>query len=111
MAQLETQIGDAWQALRQGRHSEAVSSFEALARSNPDDLDAQYGLGLAYRAAGRHEAALSIFQATLDAAQARYDQLRAEAGRDNLLNTNVDDRLMMLVRMLSQRIDEVKRLA
>jgi tetratricopeptide (TPR) repeat protein len=106
-----TQIGDAWAAQRQGRQADAVKAFEAIIMSAPDDIDAHYGLGLALRAHQQQAAALQAFERALNLAQTKLDKMRSEVGPDNVLSSSQDDRYMMLIRMIGQRIDEVKQLA
>ncbi len=106
----DSRIGDAWHAHRQGRNSEAISGFEAITKSTPDDIDAHYGLGLALRANGNLEGASQAFQKALALVQAKNDLLRGEKRSENQLNTVDDDRVMMLTRMINQRISEVNRL-
>jgi tetratricopeptide (TPR) repeat protein len=100
-------IGQAWSLHRSGQYREAIDIFEGVIRSSADNVDAHYGLGLAQRAAGSTEAARASFQYALDLSQQRLNHLRD--GRDttnNNLQTIDDDRYMMLVRMLKQRIAE-----
>lgn len=106
----DSRLGDAWNAHRQGRNSEAISGFQAIAQSAPEDIDAHYGLGLALRANGNLEDALQAFQKALALVQARSEQLRGESRGENQLNTADDDRMMMLTRMVNQRISETNRL-
>lgn len=104
------QIGDAWALHREGSNSEAVRAFQDALKTAPNDVDAYYGLGLAQRASRDYEMALKSFQTALDLAKQTLEQLRKESGQENQLATTNDDRYLMLIRMIGQRIEEVKRL-
>lgn len=104
------QIGDAWALHREGSNSEAIRAFQDALKTASDDVDAQYGLGLAQRANKQYEEALKSFQTALDLAKQKLEQLRKESGQENQLSTSNDDRYLMLIRMIGQRIEEVKRL-
>lgn len=52
--------------LSQDRVNEAISTFQSILRSNPRDVDAQLGLGIAYRRAGRDPEALVAYQRLLE---------------------------------------------
>ncbi|HEY9735836.1 MAG TPA: tetratricopeptide repeat protein [Trichocoleus sp.] len=52
--------------LAQDRVNEAIASFQAVLRQNPRDIDAQLGLGIAYRRAGRDSDALAVYQRVLE---------------------------------------------
>lgn len=104
------QIGDAWNLHRQGNNSEAIRGFEAAVKSAPNDVDAYYGLGLAQRANKQYDQAVQSFQTALDLAKTTLEKLRSESKVENSLTTTNDDRYMMLIRMLGQRLEEAKRL-
>jgi hypothetical protein len=75
-------------------------------------MDALYGLGLALRADGDNAGAKEAFESALDIAQNALkaeDEVSAAEGHHGISNleTYEDDRLLMLQRMLHQRIEEV----
>lgn len=110
----EERIGEAWGLHREGRNDEAITLFKDILYKTPDQIDALYGLGLALTSAGDAEGARESFQKALDLAkdalaaigtQSTVQGLRHDA---NDLNTYGDDRYMMLIRMLQQRLDGLK---
>ncbi|MBD0334746.1 MAG: tetratricopeptide repeat protein [Cyanobacteria bacterium Co-bin13] len=52
--------------LSQNRVNEAINAFQAILRQNPRDIDAQLGLGISYRRAGRDADALATYQRVLE---------------------------------------------
>lgn len=52
--------------LSQDRVNEAINAFRAILQRNPRDIDAQLGLGIAYRRAGRDSDALAAYQRVLE---------------------------------------------
>ncbi len=109
---LSEKIGTAWRMHRDGDHAGAISMFEEIASSNPDIVDAYYGLGLAQKAVGDYQAATDAFQQALsiteDALKAVQMASSAEGHQGgNDLESNDDDRYMMLTRMLKQRLEDV----
>lgn len=120
---LEQKIGDAWQAHRSGAQDEAVELFEQVL-SNLEQLtdrdhkvsrvrleiDTRYGLGLALRASGKPDAAVSSFQAAYQMCQERHQKFvdhsdSSSQGSD--LEAMEDDRYMMLLVMIGQRLREL----
>jgi tetratricopeptide (TPR) repeat protein len=92
-----TQIGQAWRSHREGDNDAAIEHFARILRSAPDNIDANYGLGLANRAAGKYAAAVEAFRRALDTAD------KAET-----ISQDERDRYMMLSRMIKQRLEEIK---
>jgi cytochrome c-type biogenesis protein CcmH/NrfG len=111
---IATQIGRAWRYQRDGEADTAIREFEKILQQNSDDIDANYGMGLAQRSAGNHQAAVEYFQHALDVVDHRDSAGRAarEAAANDFQterikpNTAEDDRYMMLTRMLKQRLAE-----
>jgi len=108
------QIGRAWRYQREGNADTAIKEFERILRQEPDNIDANYGMGLAQRAAGHQQAAIEHFQHALDivdkndtagrnAREAAANDFQTERIKPN---TAEDDRYMMLTRMLKQRLAE-----
>lgn len=107
-----SKLAQAWHNHREGRNANAISEFQSLLKSSPNDVDVYYGLGLAQRADGQKEAAVESFKQAGKLAKDAYDKLIAEAeasGRrvDHLLETTEDDRLMMMQRLIGQRLSEL----
>ena len=105
-------IGQAWRLHRDGDSRGAIEMFNSLVAANPANVDAHYGLGLAHKALGDNQAAAAAFQQALDnteqalAAVQTASHVEGHLG-DNDLDSNFDDRYMMLTRMLNQRLEDV----
>jgi len=109
------QIGTAWGNLRQQRYHDAINEFETFLKSAPDDIDALYGLGLALKADGQNEAAIKSLQkayslAKVAATQAPEHHDIPDQGQleDKLEIAGQNRRYLMLTRMLTQRLTELK---
>ncbi|MFO7322289.1 MAG: tetratricopeptide repeat protein [Chloroflexota bacterium] len=96
--QNESLLGRAWANHREGRHEAAVADFDRILRDAPNDIDANFGLGLAQKALGRYEQAIASFEKTKEELAKK---LKDEPG---------DDRWEMLTRMCDQRIAEIRAL-
>lgn len=108
--QIKAQIGEAWELHRKGQNELAIAKFDSVLRTAADSVDANYGLGLAARAAGENERAIEHFKIAYKMIEDNLAQLRAEhdAGDgENVLFMTADDRYMMLRRMTSQRLAEL----
>lgn len=106
------QVGRAWRLHRDGDNAGAIGMFESILAANPDHVDALYGLGLAQRAAGDPYAAADAFRQALRAAEEALAAVKTTAQTegnlgDNDLGSNIDDRYMMLTRMISQRLEDL----
>jgi len=106
MSTVGSQIGKAWGNLRQGNHDEALSTFETILKDAPKNVDAYYGLGLAQMKAGQESKAIETFQKALETAQELLQAIRGQMGGTNI-ETIEDDRYMMLLRMIQQRLNEM----
>ncbi len=103
-------IGQAWNHHREGRNDASIAEFEAILKQNPSDIDANYGLGLAQRVAGRKEAAIESFQRAyqlVEQAKGAYQSTRTSAQNETNVKTPEDDRFQMLSRMVKQRLTEL----
>lgn len=105
-------IGAAWRLHRNGDNSGAARMFQDIIAVAPESVDALYGLGLAQKAQGDNSAAAESFKQALSIAEQALTAVQhtsqAEGHHgDNDLESNFDDRYMMLTRMLSQRIEDV----
>lgn len=103
---MEAQIGKAWGLHREGRNTEAIREFQQVLTAAPESVDAHYGLGLALRANGQYDAAEETFRQALALTQNRQGTLRKGEKQENEYSD--EDRFMMLSRMISQRLDELK---
>ena len=110
---VSAQIGKAWGYHREGRNIDAIHEFETILASTPNEVDALYGLGLAQKADGQQEAAIKSFQKALALAKelvtsAPPTQEAPGPVDDTLAPRGHNDRYMMLVRMIKQRLGELK---
>ncbi len=111
MASVE-RVGRAWRLHRDGDNAGAIREFDSIVSANPDNVDALYGLGLAHKALGDFGAAADAFARALDRTESALSAVQTASHvegnlGDNDLETNFDDRYMMLTRMLSQRLEDV----
>ena len=97
-------IANAWKQHRSGSHYDAIRGFHEVLNSDPGDLDALYGLGLAQRSKGNIDESIETFNKALSISQEGID---INSGNNNL-NTTEDDRFMMLHQMISQRLEELE---
>ncbi|GAB4508538.1 MAG: hypothetical protein OHK0046_01270 [Anaerolineae bacterium] len=107
---IEVQIGKAWGELREGNVEGAITGFDSALNTVPNNVDAHYGLGLAFRKAGRDADAIETFQKALELSKQMLEAIRSQIGGDdhhNSLATTDDDRYMMLGRMIRQRLAEL----
>lgn len=105
-------IGRAWRLHRDGDNRGALRLFEEVIAASPDSVDAHYGMGLAYKASGDFSEASASFQQALNVTEQALSAVQMEARAEgqhgsNDLESNIDDRYMMLTRMLKQRIEDV----
>lgn len=105
-------IGQAWRMHRDSDNDSAIRMFNDILATHPESVDALYGLGLAHKAGGdsaeaarAFEQALGITENALSAVMQTSQAEGHQSGND--LETDFDDRYMMLSRMLKQRIEEV----
>ncbi len=104
---IAAQIGQAWRYQREGKMDAAIAEFERILRMNPDNVDANYGIGLAQRALGQYEAAIKHFEHARKLVEADAAARRPNSGELLVANTPEDDRNMMLTRMINQRLVEI----
>jgi tetratricopeptide (TPR) repeat protein len=98
------QVARAWRFYREGKADTAITEFERILQKNSDEIDANYGIGLAQNAAGRKADAIRHFQK----AQQLVDvAIEKQPKREGNIPSPADDRLMMLQRMIGQRLSEL----
>ncbi len=93
---IDARVGDAWAVLEAGDYQTAVAQFEQLVAENPDHIDAQWGLGLAYRRAGNTEGALRAFERVKAMVEAELAEHPEEHGRWFILNRMVHQQIEQL---------------
>ncbi|GIK29638.1 MAG: hypothetical protein IT298_10645 [Chloroflexi bacterium] len=99
-------IGDGWAQVSRGDYAGAIATFKDIVRSDDANIDGHYGLGLAQRASGDKAGA----KASFEKAKTISERMLAEASHgstSNDLKSSGDDRCMMLIRMLQQRLAEM----
>ncbi len=94
--EIDAQIGEAWRSHYTGQNEVAIEKFSQILSETPDHIDANWGIGLAYRKSGEKEKALQAFQKVID--------LISE-----VLDASPEDRerFFMLRRMAQQQIDYI----
>lgn len=103
--ELSKMVGDGWEALRHGDPKNALNVFRGVLNDDNEHIDAHYGLGLAQRASGDSAGAKTSFETAKRIAERELAAIR-KGDISNDLTTTRDDRYMMLIRMLEQRISE-----
>lgn len=108
----EERIGEAWRLHRVGDNPAAIDIFKDILSKAPKLVDAHYGLGLALRADGKNDEAVKSFQEALTLAQGTLNAVDTAAESEghrgtNNLDSYEDDRYLMLVRMIEQRLSEL----
>ncbi len=105
-------IGQAWRLHRDDDNAGAIRMFNDIIASHPESVDALYGLGLACKASGATSDASTAFQQALDITESALSAVLTtshveghQSGND--LETNLDDRYMMLTRMIKQRLEDL----
>lgn len=104
---VDAQVGAAWAHQREGRPNDAIAGFEKVLETVPNAVDAYYGMGMALRSAGREADAVESFQKALEISQSMLQALRSQGSASNDLGSTEDDRYMMLIRMIKQRLAEL----
>ncbi len=98
--ELEQLISKAWKAHYLGDNASALEQFQRLAQDNPSNIDALWGLGLAFRKAGDLERATQIFSQVQSLVNARLDQSDEEYTRYFMLKRMVDQQLTQIDRFI-----------
>ena len=97
---------------RDNNNEQAIQIFKEIIDTAPENVDAHYGLGLAYKASNDMAAAADAFQKALGFAEKAYNAVKTASEAEgyhggNDLDTSEDDRFMMLSKMLKQRLEDV----
>jgi lipopolysaccharide biosynthesis regulator YciM len=93
---LDAKIAEAWKAHYARQHQVAVEKFQALVAEAPDNIDANWGLGLSYRGIGDKENALQVFQ-----------KVKALVAEQLESDSEERERYFMLSRMVTQQIEQM----
>lgn len=105
-------VGEAWALHRNNQFEEAIATFQTILNSDPNHIDANYGIALALRSNGKNAEAIQHLQTAQSSLRLALQNVRTRAEAEgqhiaNNLSTTLDDRYMMLLRMTSQRLGEL----
>jgi cellulose synthase operon protein C len=64
-AQISSAVGQGYTQLSQGQVDAAIATFQRLVQQNPNNIEAQLGLAIAYRRRGRDADAFAVYQRVL----------------------------------------------
>lgn len=103
---LDSQVGQAWRLERDGNAKAAIDAFDKILAKDSNHIDANYGMGVALRRDGQNQKAATHFKKALEQVETAAAARHPVASETRIRNTPEDDRLMMLTRMLKQRIAE-----
>ena len=101
---LAADIGRAWRYQREGKPDAAITEYERILQQDSKSVDANYGMGLARRDAGKKDQAIQSFQAALAVVEANISSDNATVDAPH---TAEGDRNLMLARMIRQRLSEL----
>jgi len=93
---VDAQIAEAWKDHYARQHQAALEKFRQVVAEAPDNIDANWGLGLSYRSIGDKVKALEVFQKVKELIAA---QMAA--------NSENRERYFMLSRMVTQQIEQM----
>lgn len=93
---VDARVGTAWAALEAGDYQTAIAEFEQLVAEYPDHIDAQWGLGLAYRRTGNLGTALRAFKRVKAMVETELAEHPKEHGRWFILNRMVQQQIEQL---------------
>ncbi len=108
-------ISNAWRLHREGNSDAAIDGFKSILAGDSANIDALYGIGLAYRAMGQNERAVESLTAAQNAL-AVAEEMRLAEGEKTVAVARLafsdpiageGDRFFILSRMVSQRLEEL----
>lgn len=109
-------ISNAWRLHREGNSDAAIEGFQAVLAGDSDNIDALYGIGLAYRAAGMNERAVESFTAAQNALE-EWEKARVDSGKESdsgdgslVISDPIageGDYYLILSKMIGQRLAEL----
>ena len=109
-------ISNAWRLHREGDSDAAINGFQAILAGDSQNIDALFGIGLAYRASGQNDRAVESFHAAQSALEAwekdRVDASKSGESEDGPLVltdpiAGEGDYYIILSRMIRQRLAEL----
>ncbi len=99
---LDARIGAAWSAHYNGQDDAAVQKFTEIVQGNPASIDANWGLGLAYRGLNQNEQAREVFLKVRQLIEKeRVNEDVASPGRFFMLSRMVEQQLDYLDQFIS----------
>jgi|SRR5450432_729493 thioredoxin-like negative regulator of GroEL len=93
VSEADAQVGQAWSMHYHGQNDNALQLFTEIVQRWPDHIDANYGLGLTFRAAGMKAEAANAYQKTKSLVQAA-----------SAVDSDDNARLLMLSRIIDQQL-------
>ncbi len=93
VSEADAQVGQAWSMHYHGQNENALQKFTEIVQRWPDHIDANYGLGLTLRAAGKNADSVSAFQKT-----------KALVEAASAIDNDDNSRLMMLSKLIDQQL-------
>lgn len=94
-AEVDTLVGKAWSEHYHNQHDSAIQMFQQILEKWPEHIDANFGLSLSLKGAGKKDQAKLAFAKTKQLVDAEI----ARQGEDSL-----NPRFQMLSRMIEQHI-------
>lgn len=99
---LDARIGAAWSAHYTGQDDAAVQQFTEIVRGNPANIDANWGLGLAYRGLNQNDQAREVFLKVKQLIEKeRVNEDVTTPGRYFMLNRMVEQQLAYLEQFIT----------
>jgi Flp pilus assembly protein TadD len=92
---IDAQVGQAWSFHYKKQNEQAVTEFLRIVETEPNHIDANYGLGMSLAAVGRKAEAAQAFQKALAMAEEKLGQVEEEEDHA---------RYAMLSRMIAQQL-------
>lgn len=99
---IEKKIGEAWKSSHKGQDATAIEGFLSLVEQSPDNVDAHWGLGLAYRRSNQPQKALDVFERVHELLAMHLESEGGQRGRYYMLNRMVEQQVEQLKSQLAQ---------
>src|SRR5262249_53571451 len=96
--EIDTLVGQAWSQHYHGENDAAINAFKGLVERATDHIDANFGLALSLKKAGRKDEAVAAFNKAKGLVQANNVGDDADANAKN----------SMLLRMIEQHLASLK---
>ncbi len=96
LAEFDGRVGKAMDQHIRRQYDQAIEMYRQLLDEWPDHLDANYGLALSYRGAGRNAEAIDGFKKTRAFVEAEMGKATGETARFQMLLRMIDQQLGIL---------------